>query len=214
VCQARSACKNGSWASRGAFDLLATRGGAQLGIQVQRSPLPLRFTQEEWSRLEAEARRLHWHWVLAAEGADGSWPATGVPRQTAWRSCGGPDTAGHLCEAGRAPSAHIQGGRQEGGTADETLHLVLEEQRQAPVRGEQKALQGVLQISLHRRARRLHQRVPQELQVEGMTADDVDGLRGDLHMLDPARATKGREVRVGSAGVIENLLLWLDRKKR
>jgi AAA+ ATPase superfamily predicted ATPase len=93
-----------SRASRGAFDLLATRGGMQLGIQVKRSPLPLRFTKSEWARLQAEASRLHWQWVLAAEGADGS-----------------------IC------------------------------------------------------------------------------------VLDPAQATKGREVRVGRDAVIENLLLWLDR---
>lgn len=94
-----------SRASRGAFDLLATRGGMQLGIQVKRSPLPLRFTKSEWSRLQAEASRLHWLWVLAAEGADGF-----------------------------------------------------------------------------------------------------------IHVLDPGRATEGREVRVGPDAVIENLLLWLDRR--
>lgn len=56
-----------SRASRGAFDLLATRGAAQLGVQVKRSPLPLRFTRARWIRMEAEAARLGWVWVVAAE---------------------------------------------------------------------------------------------------------------------------------------------------
>lgn len=55
-----------SRASRGAFDLLATRGASQLGVQVKRRVLPLRFRSEEWSRMEAEARRLGWSWVVAA----------------------------------------------------------------------------------------------------------------------------------------------------
>jgi uncharacterized protein len=59
-----------SRASRGAFDLLATRGAMQLGVQVKRSSLPLRFTREEWSRMEAEASRLRWRWVLAAVTPD------------------------------------------------------------------------------------------------------------------------------------------------
>lgn len=58
--------------SRGAFDLLATREGTLLGIQVKRSKVPLSFTKQQWSRLEAEAHRLHWAWVVAAETADGS----------------------------------------------------------------------------------------------------------------------------------------------
>ena len=53
-------------ASRGAFDLLATRGPHQLGIQVKRSALPLRFGTAEWKRMEAEAERFGWRWVLAA----------------------------------------------------------------------------------------------------------------------------------------------------
>lgn len=55
-----------SKASRGAFDLLATRGAAQLGLQVKRSPLPLRFKRSDWSRLQAEGHRLCWRWVVAA----------------------------------------------------------------------------------------------------------------------------------------------------
>ncbi len=55
-----------SRASRGAFDLLATRGARQLGIQVKRSVLPLRFSRAAWSRMEAEAQRLGWVWVVAA----------------------------------------------------------------------------------------------------------------------------------------------------
>ncbi len=54
-----------SRASRGAFDLLATRGPQQLGIQVKRSPLPLRFRAAEWRRMEADAERLGWLWVVA-----------------------------------------------------------------------------------------------------------------------------------------------------
>ncbi len=55
-----------SRASRGAFDLLATRGHHQLGIQVKRSPLPLRFELEAWRRMEAEGERFGWRWVVAA----------------------------------------------------------------------------------------------------------------------------------------------------
>jgi len=55
-----------SRASRGAFDLLATRGAQQLGVQVKRSSLPLRFTREEWSRMVADAKRFGWRWIIAA----------------------------------------------------------------------------------------------------------------------------------------------------
>lgn len=55
-----------SRASRGAFDLLATRGPHQLGVQVKRSPLPVRFTAPEWARMVAEGKRLNWHWIVAA----------------------------------------------------------------------------------------------------------------------------------------------------
>ena len=61
-----------SRASRGAFDLLATRGAMQLGVQVKRSDLPLRFPREEWARMEAEGERLGWRWVVAAVGRDES----------------------------------------------------------------------------------------------------------------------------------------------
>jgi AAA+ ATPase superfamily predicted ATPase len=54
-----------SRASRGAFDLLATRGPHQIGIQVKRSPLPLRFGAAAWKRMEAEAKRFGWRWVVA-----------------------------------------------------------------------------------------------------------------------------------------------------
>ena len=33
---------------------------------MKRSNLPLRFRRQEWSRLEAEAKRLGWRWVIAA----------------------------------------------------------------------------------------------------------------------------------------------------
>lgn len=61
-----------SRASRGAFDLLATRAAAQLGVQVKRSSLPLRFTKAEWSRMTAEAAKLTWRWVVAAVAPDGA----------------------------------------------------------------------------------------------------------------------------------------------
>lgn len=55
-----------SRASRGAFDLLATRGPWQVGIQVKRRPLPLRFTAAEWTRMEADAARFGWRWLILA----------------------------------------------------------------------------------------------------------------------------------------------------
>lgn len=54
-----------SRASRGAFDLLALRGAAQLGIQVTRGSLPLRFAQGEWARMAADAQRWGWSWAVA-----------------------------------------------------------------------------------------------------------------------------------------------------
>ena len=57
--------------SRGAFDLLATHGALQLGIQVKRSPLPLRFNRNEWSRMVAEGRSLRWHWIVASVNPSG-----------------------------------------------------------------------------------------------------------------------------------------------
>jgi AAA+ ATPase superfamily predicted ATPase len=60
-----------SRASRGAFDLLAIRGSVQLGVQVKRSDLPLRFPRTAWSRMQAEAARHRWEWVVAAVGRDG-----------------------------------------------------------------------------------------------------------------------------------------------
>jgi len=55
-----------SRASRGAFDLLATRGRQQLGVQVRRRSLPLVFSTAEWSRMESEAHRFGWRWVVCA----------------------------------------------------------------------------------------------------------------------------------------------------
>ncbi|MCG8554763.1 MAG: ATP-binding protein [Proteobacteria bacterium] len=55
-----------SRASRGAFDLLATRAAHQLGIQVKRSALPLSFSRTAWSRMAADAKHLQWRWVVAA----------------------------------------------------------------------------------------------------------------------------------------------------
>lgn len=61
-----------SRASRGAFDLLALRGPTQLGIQVKRTALPLRFQKSEWNRMQADAHRWGWRWTVAAAGPDGS----------------------------------------------------------------------------------------------------------------------------------------------
>ncbi len=33
---------------------------------MKRSPLPLRFTREEWSRMTADAKRFGWRWIVAA----------------------------------------------------------------------------------------------------------------------------------------------------
>ncbi len=55
-----------SRASRGAFDLLATRGHYQLALQVRRSPLPIRFKKSEWNRMKSDAKRYGWCWVIAA----------------------------------------------------------------------------------------------------------------------------------------------------
>ena len=60
-----------SRASRGAFDLLATRGAHQLGLQVRARALPLRFTRAEWGRMEAEAARFGWSWMIAAVSPQG-----------------------------------------------------------------------------------------------------------------------------------------------
>ena len=57
--------------SRGSFDLLATRGSTQLGVQVKRSDPPLRFSKTAWNRMTADAVRFSWHWVLAAVSRNG-----------------------------------------------------------------------------------------------------------------------------------------------
>lgn len=54
-----------SRASKGPFDLLATRGARMLAVQVKRKPMPLRFTKTEWQRMEAEAKRYGWRWLVA-----------------------------------------------------------------------------------------------------------------------------------------------------
>ncbi|MCU0619930.1 MAG: ATP-binding protein [Gemmatimonadales bacterium] len=60
-----------SRASRGPFDLLATRGGAQLGVQVKRSAPPLRFRKTEWARMRAAAESQGWAWLIAQVAPDG-----------------------------------------------------------------------------------------------------------------------------------------------
>ena len=59
-------------ASRGSFDLLATRGRAQLGIQVKRSALPLSFRRADWQRMAADAKRLGWRWAIASVDPSGA----------------------------------------------------------------------------------------------------------------------------------------------
>jgi Holliday junction resolvase len=61
-----------SRASRGAFDLLATRGAGQLGVQVKRATLPLRLTQEEWGRMVGDAARFGWRWIVAVSSPEGA----------------------------------------------------------------------------------------------------------------------------------------------
>lgn len=61
-----------SRASRGAFDLLATRGADLLGVQVKRAALPLRFSRAEWTRMNADAKRWGWSWIVAAAGGAGA----------------------------------------------------------------------------------------------------------------------------------------------
>ena len=59
-----------SRASRGAFDLLAIRGPDQLGLQVKRSKIPLRFSKSEWRRMDGDAARWGWHWAIASVAED------------------------------------------------------------------------------------------------------------------------------------------------
>lgn len=61
-----------SRASRGAFDLLATRGGDQLGLQVKRTALPIRFGKTEWKRMQADAQRFGWSWAIASVDPSGT----------------------------------------------------------------------------------------------------------------------------------------------
>jgi hypothetical protein len=61
-----------SRASRGAFDLLATRGARQLGVQVKRTDLPAHVGIADWKRMRAEGARLGWQWVIAAVASDGA----------------------------------------------------------------------------------------------------------------------------------------------
>jgi hypothetical protein len=56
--------------SRGAFDLLAIRGSQQLGVQVKREKLPLRFKKTEWARMQADAKRWGWRQIIAQVGPD------------------------------------------------------------------------------------------------------------------------------------------------
>jgi AAA+ ATPase superfamily predicted ATPase len=59
-----------SRASRGAFDLLAIRGGVQLGVQVKRTALPTSLPATAWKRMEAEGKRMGWRWVVAVVTTD------------------------------------------------------------------------------------------------------------------------------------------------
>jgi len=58
--------------SRGAFDLLAIRGSQQLGVQVKRERLPLRFSKTEWARMDADARRWGWRHLVAQVSPESS----------------------------------------------------------------------------------------------------------------------------------------------
>jgi AAA+ ATPase superfamily predicted ATPase len=60
-----------SRASRGAFDLLAIRGSRQLGVQVKRSALPLRFAKTAWTRMLGDAARWGWAFCIAAVDPSG-----------------------------------------------------------------------------------------------------------------------------------------------
>lgn len=60
-----------SRASRGAFDLLALRGSRQLGVQVKRSTLPLRFAKTAWTRMVGDAKRWGWAFCIAAVTPEG-----------------------------------------------------------------------------------------------------------------------------------------------
>jgi len=60
-----------SRASRGAFDLLGIRGSKQLGVQVKRSALPLRFGKAAWARMMADAARWGWAYCIAAVSPEG-----------------------------------------------------------------------------------------------------------------------------------------------
>jgi len=77
IAVARTIASNGfelvyqSRASRGAFDLLALRGPVQLGLQVKRCKLPLRFKKTEWNRMKADARRWGWLWAIVAVDQSG-----------------------------------------------------------------------------------------------------------------------------------------------
>ncbi|NOY92154.1 MAG: ATP-binding protein [Deltaproteobacteria bacterium] len=57
--------------SRGSFDLLATRGAFQLGVQVKRSATTLRFSKAEWNRMSQDAHELDWRWVIARVSPEG-----------------------------------------------------------------------------------------------------------------------------------------------
>ncbi len=59
-----------SRASRGAFDLLATRGADLLGVQVKRTELPASLAAAAWHRMQAEAARLGWRFVVAVVTPD------------------------------------------------------------------------------------------------------------------------------------------------
>ncbi|MCP4679277.1 MAG: ATP-binding protein [Deltaproteobacteria bacterium] len=59
-----------SRASRGAFDLLAIRSGIQLGLQVKRSGIPIRFKKTEWNRMSADAKHFGWRYVIASVSSE------------------------------------------------------------------------------------------------------------------------------------------------
>ncbi|MEZ4307144.1 MAG: hypothetical protein R3F14_03755 [Polyangiaceae bacterium] len=57
--------------SRGAFDLLAMRGGHRLGVQVKRTELPVRFGTAEWARMGVDGGSMCSRWLVMAVSKKG-----------------------------------------------------------------------------------------------------------------------------------------------
>ena len=57
--------------SRGAFDLLAMRGGHRIGVQVKRAELPVRFPSAEWARMGSDGEQLCTGWLVMIASKSG-----------------------------------------------------------------------------------------------------------------------------------------------